>query len=179
MSDTSINSLFETLRQPALGNRLFAHVSDDKITYGQLQEEIDKLHGIFQKNGIKKGDKVILSTNEDYYTALFFLAFLRYGMVTVFIDPDVPPKRAIAIIINITDLEHHFYKQINLKLFLKFLVLFGNVFFILLTLFFLSSLEIILCEICCKFDPFFFINSSTFVLIILPKVKILVRLLLN
>jgi len=98
MSNTNINSLFELLRQPALSNRLFAQIQDDKITYGRLLEEIGKLHAIFQKNGVKKGDKVILSTNDDYYTALFFLAFLRYGTVTIFIDPDVPARRAMAII---------------------------------------------------------------------------------
>ena len=98
MSNTNINSLFQILRQPALSNRLFAQMQDDKITYGRLQEEIGKLHAIFQKNGVKKGDKVILSTNDDYHTALFFLAFLRYGMVTIFIDPDVPARRAMAII---------------------------------------------------------------------------------
>ena len=98
MSNTNINSLFQILRQPALSNRLFAQMQDEKITYGRLQEEIGKLHAIFQKNGVKKGDKVILSTNDDYYTALFFLAFLRYGMVTIFIDPDMPARRAMAII---------------------------------------------------------------------------------
>jgi acyl-CoA synthetase (AMP-forming)/AMP-acid ligase II/acyl carrier protein len=98
MTYTNTNSLFETLQQAAIRNRLFAHIGDKKTTYGQLLEEIEKLWSIFQKNGLKKGDKVILSVNDDYYTALFFLAFLRYGIVTVFIDPDVPPKRAIAII---------------------------------------------------------------------------------
>ncbi len=73
-------------------------MQDNKITSGRLTEEIGKLHAIFQKNSVKKGDKVILSTNDDYYTALFFLAFLRYGMVTIFIDPDVPARRAMAII---------------------------------------------------------------------------------
>ncbi|MEO6355610.1 MAG: AMP-binding protein, partial [Ferruginibacter sp.] len=98
MTYTNTNSLFETLQQAATRNRLFAHIGDKKTTYGQLLEEIEKLWSIFQKNGLKKGDKVILSVNDDYYTALFFLAFLRYGIVTVFIDPDVPPKRVIAII---------------------------------------------------------------------------------
>ena len=98
MTYTNINSLFETLQQAAIRNRLFAQIGDKKITYGQLQEEIDKLCSIFQINGLRRGDKVILSVNDDYYTALFFLEFLRYGIVTVFIDPEVPPKRAIAII---------------------------------------------------------------------------------
>ena len=98
MTHSNINSLFEKLQHPTISSRLFVQIAEDKITYGRLQEEIGKLHAIFQKNGLKKGDKVILSTNEDYYTALLFLAFLRYGLVTIFIDPDVPPRRAIAII---------------------------------------------------------------------------------
>lgn len=98
MTYSNINTLFEALQQTTIRNRLFAHINDKKITYGQLQEEMEKLWSIFQKNGLRKGDKVILSTNDDYYTTLFFLAFLRYGIITVFIDPNVPPKRSIAII---------------------------------------------------------------------------------
>jgi long-chain acyl-CoA synthetase len=98
MNSTNINSLFEKLQQPAISNRLFAQIGSDKILYGRLLDEMEKLHAVFQKNGLKKGDKIILSTNDDYYTTLFFLAFLRYGIVTILIDPNVPPLRAIAII---------------------------------------------------------------------------------
>ncbi len=98
MTYTNINSLFKFLQDPINSNRLFAHIEDEKITYGILMEEIGKIHSVFKNNGVKKGDKIILSTVVDYYTALFYLAFLRYGVATIFIDPNMPPKRAKAII---------------------------------------------------------------------------------
>ncbi|MGK0414594.1 MAG: long-chain acyl-CoA synthetase [Polaribacter sp.] len=59
---------------------------------------MEKLHVFFQKKGLKKGDRIVLSTSNDYYTALFFLSFLKYGAVTIFLDPDVPSNRAKPII---------------------------------------------------------------------------------
>ena len=40
----------------------------------------------------------MLSTKDDYYTSVLFLAFLKYGLTTVFIDPDLPSPSANALI---------------------------------------------------------------------------------
>ena len=98
MNCTNLTDLFNTLKEPSIGKRVFSEINGKKINYKQLSEEIEKLHVVFQSNGLKKGDRIILSTNDDYYTALFFLAFLKYGAVTIFLDPNVPANRAKPII---------------------------------------------------------------------------------
>lgn len=98
MAQININTLIEKLKEIGIRDRIFAQIGEEKILYGRLQEEVDKLHVIFQQNGIKKGTQIILSTSDDYYTTLFFIAFLQYGIVTILIDPDVPPIRAKGII---------------------------------------------------------------------------------
>ncbi|WP_316839184.1 AMP-binding protein [Pedobacter gandavensis] len=98
MNYNNINDLFEVLSNDATSKRLFAEINGRKITYRELVEDIRKLFTFFEQKGLQKGDRIVLSTKDEYHTSLFFLAFLRYGIVTVFLDPDVPAKRAIAII---------------------------------------------------------------------------------
>jgi long-chain acyl-CoA synthetase len=98
MSSSKILEVFKKLEQSKVQNSIFFQKRDTNITYKQLLKDVDKLHLIFQKEGLKSGDRIILSTNNDYYTSLFFLAFLRYGIVTVFLDPEVQNARAASII---------------------------------------------------------------------------------
>jgi len=94
----NIQSLFEGIEGASIQKKAFAQITGTKFTYKQLLEEVNKLSNFFQSNDLKNGDRIILSTNDDYYTALFFLAFLRYGIITIFLDPEVPVKRATALI---------------------------------------------------------------------------------
>jgi long-chain acyl-CoA synthetase len=98
MSLSNISEVFKKLEQSKVQNRNFYQKQDKNITYKQLLSDIDKLHLIFQKEGLKSGDRLILSSSNDYFTALFFLAFLKYGIVTVFLDPEVQGKQAAAVI---------------------------------------------------------------------------------
>lgn len=94
----NIRSLFEGIDNAGIQKKTFGHIANSKITYKQLLEDINKLGNLFQSKGLNKGDRIILSSNDEYYTALFFLAFLRYGIVTILLDPEVPVKRAIGLI---------------------------------------------------------------------------------
>jgi long-chain acyl-CoA synthetase len=94
----NIQSLFEEIEKANIEKKIFAQLLGTKITYKQLLTDINKLNNLFHSKGLKKGDRLILSTNDDYYTALFILAFLKYGIVTILLDPDVPSTRAIALI---------------------------------------------------------------------------------
>ena len=98
MNLSNISEVFKKLEQPKALNNIFYQEKGKSISYSQLLKEINKLHVVFQNEGLKKGDKVILSTTNDYYTALFFLSFLKYGIVTVFLDPEVQNERATSII---------------------------------------------------------------------------------
>ncbi|TDG35893.1 hypothetical protein EZJ43_11095 [Pedobacter changchengzhani] len=100
MDSNNINHLLDELSNNSLSKRIFSEIDGKKISYGELTADINKLFVLFEKNGLIKGDRIILSTKDDYYTSLFFLAFLRYGLVTVFLDPDVPVQRGMAIILK-------------------------------------------------------------------------------
>lgn len=84
------NQIFESLDLLGEGKHIFAHINGQKHLYKDLSDTINKLQTYFKDNQLKKGDRVVLSVKDDYYTSVFFLAFLKYGLTTVFIDPDLP-----------------------------------------------------------------------------------------
>lgn len=100
MPYNNITDLFESLQGPQLSKKVFAQIGGKKYTYQTLLIDIDKLHQLFQQRGLKKGDRIVLSVEDEYYASLFFLAFLRYGIVSIFIDPRVPAQRAKGIILQ-------------------------------------------------------------------------------
>ena len=97
MNYKNIETIFENLQRAELQKKTFAQLGTQKITYRKLLEDVQKLHLFFETKGLKKGDRIVLSTEQDYYTALFFLAFLRYGITTVLVDATVPKERALSI----------------------------------------------------------------------------------
>ena len=97
MKYNNVQSLFEGLEDSSLQKKIFAQFGDSKITYKKLLEDVNRLCYYFHQKGLEKQDHVILSTKDDYFTSLFFLAFLRYGIVSILLDPEVPQKRALAL----------------------------------------------------------------------------------
>lgn len=94
------NILFTNLNSFAQnqGKKTFAQINGVKYSYQDLNDSINKLQSYFKENNFIKGDSVILSTTDDYYTSVLFLAFLKYGLATVFIDPELPNQTANALI---------------------------------------------------------------------------------
>ncbi|PWJ35036.1 AMP-binding protein [Sediminitomix flava] len=99
MKPQNIQELFTQISQA--GKKEFAKVEGKKYTYKDFLTQVQQLQTLFNEKGLKEGDKVILSVDDDYYTSLFFLAFLKCGITTVFIDPNVPVLRANGIIAQI------------------------------------------------------------------------------
>ncbi len=93
-----ISELYNHLDSNKNSKKVFAQIGSQRYTYGQVLQDIYKLNHLFNQKGLKEGDRVVLSIDNDYYTSLFFLAFLRYGITAVMIDPNVPVLRAIALI---------------------------------------------------------------------------------
>jgi long-chain acyl-CoA synthetase len=81
------DSIIENWELPALSN--FKGV---KYNYGEVAVEIKKLHFLFEKAGLKKGEKVAMIGRNSANWAISFLAALTYGAVTVPILPDFKPK---------------------------------------------------------------------------------------
>lgn len=89
---------FQNISSPNIEKKLFAHINGQKYSYAELATNIEKLQQHFVDIGLSKGDRVVLSSKDDYYTSILFLALLRFGACTVFIDPDIPTIRSKAII---------------------------------------------------------------------------------
>lgn len=92
------NQIFQSLEDLANSKTLFAQINGQNYSYKDLNDTLNKLQTHFKNQGLKKGYRIILSTRDDYYTAVFFLAFLKYGLVTVFVDPELPTHSANSLI---------------------------------------------------------------------------------
>ena len=63
-----------------------------KYTYGEVAQEVEKRHILFNELGVKKGDKVaLLGTNSSEW-AITYVATVTYGAVIVPILPDFNPN---------------------------------------------------------------------------------------
>jgi long-subunit acyl-CoA synthetase (AMP-forming) len=94
----TIDEIFSIASQEKYSNELFADFFGEKVTYKRLIEDSNKICSFLQVSELKKGDKIVLSSSNDYYTSLFFISFLKYGIVTVLLDPESPAVRAKSII---------------------------------------------------------------------------------
>lgn len=72
----------------------------EKFTYGQVATEIKKMHLVFQKAGIAKGDKIAICARNSARWAVAFWASNTYETVTVPILADFQPD-------SITNLVNH------------------------------------------------------------------------
>lgn len=94
----TIDEILTIASQEKNSNELFADFFGEKVTYKRLIEESNKVCSFLQLSELKKGDKIVLSSSNDYYTSLLFISFLKYGIVTVLLDPESPAARAKSII---------------------------------------------------------------------------------
>jgi len=62
------------------------------ITFGEVGETILKFHIIFEKTGLKRGDKIALIGKNSAHWAVAYLSVITYGAVIVPILPDFLPK---------------------------------------------------------------------------------------
>jgi len=72
---------------PALGK-----VGEEAITYDALNEKVQNMVQLLQKNGISKGDKVILLSENMPHWAVAYFAITYFGGVVVPILPDFHPS---------------------------------------------------------------------------------------
>ncbi|MBT8219395.1 MAG: AMP-binding protein [Bacteroidia bacterium] len=68
-------------------NKVFAYLNK-KYTYGELGIDIKKTVNIIEESGINHGDKIIISSLNDYAVSILFLSCLRGGYVAVPFDPN-------------------------------------------------------------------------------------------
>ncbi len=69
-------------------NKAFSDYEGDTFTYEEVAQWISRLHIIFERNGLKKGDKVAFLGKNSRYWAISYMATILYGGVAVPILPE-------------------------------------------------------------------------------------------
>lgn len=81
------NSLKDNWNNPALSD-----YKGEKLSYGDVAQRIARLHLLFERNGIKRGDKISLIGKNSVAWAVTYLATITYGAVIVPILPEFKPN---------------------------------------------------------------------------------------
>lgn len=80
-------SIKDNWELPALTN----YIEKTTYTYGEVAEEIEKLHIFFEKVGIQQGDKIALCGKNGAHWCIVYIATITYGAALVSILPDFNP----------------------------------------------------------------------------------------
>ncbi|HDP74451.1 MAG TPA: long-chain fatty acid--CoA ligase [Bacteroidales bacterium] len=95
------NSFIRLIEESVKQNWDLPAFSDYKgatIHYYDLARKIEKIHIIFEKTGIEKGDKIALIGRNSSHWAVAFLAIVTYGAVVVPILPEFKPDNVHHIV---------------------------------------------------------------------------------
>jgi long-chain acyl-CoA synthetase len=76
----------------------FTDYKGNTLKYSDVARKIDKIHIIFERTGINKGDKIALIGRNSSNWAVAFLATVSYGAVVVPILPDFKPDNVHHIV---------------------------------------------------------------------------------
>ncbi|MBU1106859.1 MAG: AMP-binding protein [Candidatus Riflebacteria bacterium] len=69
-------------------------VAEQSIGYSELCKNVRRLAAIFQQRGVKQGDSVVFSTQDDMLASTIFIALLRCGITAIFLDSETRSLRA-------------------------------------------------------------------------------------
>ena len=87
----TLTALFEISIRNNWDNRALSDYGGSAYTYKEVGIKILAIHGIFRKNGIKKGDKVVLLGKNSANWGIIYIATVTFGAVIVPILPDFKP----------------------------------------------------------------------------------------
>ena len=88
----NFSNLFETSILNHWELSAFTNYQSNSITYGEIAKEIIYLHHIFEKNNIKKGDKIAIMGKSCINWGVSYLASITYGAVVVPVLSEFPPE---------------------------------------------------------------------------------------
>ncbi|MAO64156.1 MAG: D-alanine--poly(phosphoribitol) ligase [Balneola sp.] len=80
------------------GNQTAVSLNDEKITYGELESESNKLAGMLIRHNLSPGDRVGLFMEKTPKTIIAMLGITKAGGVYVPLDPHSPTERVAKII---------------------------------------------------------------------------------
>ena len=90
--------IFNNLELLKAEKRNFIITKDSQISYEKAIDRVNRISYLLTENGIKVGDKVLLSINNDYDTACIFLSLLNLGVTTILLDPQYKVQKAKSIL---------------------------------------------------------------------------------
>jgi len=93
----NIIDLVDGFNQKKISRKTFLYTGKEH-SYSKLYEHILKYTGLFREKGLKKGDKVLVSSNMDIAFIEAHLSLMRNGLVSVPIDPDTKQNRITKLI---------------------------------------------------------------------------------
>ncbi|MEQ9298739.1 MAG: AMP-binding protein [Cyclobacteriaceae bacterium] len=97
MYSKSVIDLIDQAADPRHSKSVFASIKHREYTYGEFSMDIHKTMEHFKECNLVKGQVIVISTTYPYHMAVLYFSMLRYGLVTVFVDPEVPTSRFHAL----------------------------------------------------------------------------------
>ena len=99
MLQENLLKIYETsFRENREMSALTDYFKGETFSYYEMAKEIDKLHVLFKKAGIKLGDKIALIGRNNPRWCITYIGTITYGAVIVPILQDFPPADVIHII---------------------------------------------------------------------------------
>lgn len=98
LQENYIKMLQESLKKHWEHKALTDYLGERDITYGDLAKHICRFHIMFEKNGIKPGDKIAVIGKNSSSWCIVFLSTITYGATIVPILPDFKPNNVHHIV---------------------------------------------------------------------------------
>ncbi len=95
MTDTV--AIFKRLEDKKIQSKLFA-LLDKKYTYADLHAGLAKMTAYFRQKDLTEGDRLIISSRDNYAVSILFLSCLKNGITAMMLDPDMGVMRANELI---------------------------------------------------------------------------------
>lgn len=94
---TNTVAIFKGIEDKKIQSKLFA-LLDKKYTYADLNDGLAKMTAYFQQKGLSQGDRLIISSRDNYAVSILFLSCLKNGITAMMLDPDMGTLRANELI---------------------------------------------------------------------------------
>jgi len=92
MIKENLVNYFESSFKDNWNNPALSDYKGEGLTYNEVAQKLARLHILFKRNGIKRGDKISLIGKNSSSWAITYLATISYGAVIVPILPDFKPN---------------------------------------------------------------------------------------
>lgn len=84
-----LHILYENIKKAALEKKNFISFEGKGFSYKELLSDLQKLTHLFHSYGFVQGDRLIITTTNDRYTASIFIAALLNGLCPVVLPSDI------------------------------------------------------------------------------------------